>query len=165
MDLFKKGQALPLAFHVDYWNYLGWKDPYSEADFSDRQKTYSLLLGDSVYTPQMVVGGRRSFVGSDQAQAANSVESPNLSRFYIRLSLTEPESPDKIQLKALLPAGLPGDLTKNWSLYLVVFENHLVNQIFREKTGGKAWKKTSWSAGFRKLKRTDSSRVVPWKWT
>lgn len=49
---------IPLAFHVDYWDYLGWKDPFAEAAFSRRQRTYqSQGHTHSVYTPQFVING------------------------------------------------------------------------------------------------------------
>ena len=62
-----------LSFHVDYWNYLGWSDPYSDAAFSARQRTYSRALGETVYTPQMIVNGRRAFVGSDAGRAQRAI--------------------------------------------------------------------------------------------
>src|SRR5882757_10188754 len=57
-----------LAFHVDYWDRLGWKDAFSDAAYSDRQRAYaSWLRLSSIYTPQVVVNGRKEFVGSDAA--------------------------------------------------------------------------------------------------
>jgi hypothetical protein len=67
-----------LAFHVDYWNTLGWKDRYSNADFSKRQRRYGDLLNAQVYTPQLVVNGETEFVGSDLG-AINSSLSKQLS--------------------------------------------------------------------------------------
>lgn len=55
-----------LSYHVDYWDYLGWKDPYSAEQFSDRQRGYAKQFqSDRVYTPQMVVNGLVEFVGSN----------------------------------------------------------------------------------------------------
>jgi hypothetical protein len=56
-----------LAYHVDYWDRLGWKDAYSSADFSNRQVQYGHWLNVSpIYTPQVVVNGKLQFTGSDE---------------------------------------------------------------------------------------------------
>ena len=60
-----KAQIIVLSEHVDYWNQLGWSDPFSSAQFSARQTTYSQTLKSEVYTPQLVVDGSEQFVGSD----------------------------------------------------------------------------------------------------
>jgi len=63
--------VLPLAFHVTYWNHLGWKDPYAFDAATDRQRDYARHLSDDgVYTPQMVVDGTTGFVGSDRTRGA-----------------------------------------------------------------------------------------------
>jgi hypothetical protein len=59
-----------LSEHVDYWNHIGWKDPYSSHFYSERQSAYARRFGlGDVYTPQMVVDGTREFVGSDSGLA------------------------------------------------------------------------------------------------
>ncbi len=70
-------ESLPvyvLSMHVDYWNRLGWADPYSSREFSDRQRAYAKVLGDRVYTPQMIVNGRRAFVGSQPNDAKRAID-------------------------------------------------------------------------------------------
>lgn len=63
-----------LSWHVDYWNRLGWKDPYSQADFSKRQRLYAHAAGSKrIYTPQMIVNGEVEFVGSNGKQAAKAI--------------------------------------------------------------------------------------------
>jgi hypothetical protein len=63
-------EMIVLSEHVDYWNHIGWKDPYSASFYSQRQSAYAKRFGlDSVYTPQMVVDGTSEFVGSDSGQA------------------------------------------------------------------------------------------------
>lgn len=66
--LVQEGDILALSYHVDYWNYLGWKDTLSDADNTERQKGYARTLGTaSIYTPQAVVNGRDHANGADDA--------------------------------------------------------------------------------------------------
>jgi len=67
--------VIALEMHVDYWNSLGWTDPFSQAAFSARQRTHAYALGTrSVYTPQMVVDGRDELVGSSAMGARLAIE-------------------------------------------------------------------------------------------
>ena len=64
-----------LEFHVDYWNRLGWNDPFSSAAYTDRQQKYNRAPGaDGVYTPQAVINGSNHFVGSNEAGIRKTVE-------------------------------------------------------------------------------------------
>jgi hypothetical protein len=66
-DLAKRGDVIALAFHVDYWDYIGWKDPFADAAWTARQRHYSRSLKTrQIYTPQMVVDGGQHAVGSDR---------------------------------------------------------------------------------------------------
>ena len=70
----KNIQVIPLGFHVDYWDSLGWKDRFSSADFSHRQEQYARSLGvDGPYTPEMVVDGALEFVGNSAGQAQRAI--------------------------------------------------------------------------------------------
>jgi hypothetical protein len=68
------GKVIPLAFHVDYWNQLGWTDPYSSPEWSRRQAAYVRALNlDSAYTPQAIVDGERQMVGSDRRSVYDAI--------------------------------------------------------------------------------------------
>src|SRR6266446_126930 len=68
-------ELIVLSEHVDYWNDIGWKDPFSSHEYSERQSAYASQFGrESVYTPQMVVDGHIEFVGSDERQAGQAIE-------------------------------------------------------------------------------------------
>src|SRR2546427_11924266 len=67
-ELASRPDVLALSFHVDYWDRLGWKDPYSSRAATDRQNRYATLLAlHTVYTPQIGVDGKWGAVGSDPA--------------------------------------------------------------------------------------------------
>ncbi len=76
-DLAGRRDVIALAFHVDYWNNLGWVDRFSAADFTKRQYAYAKKLGlDSVYTPQVVIDGHEDVVGSDRHQIIADLRAP-----------------------------------------------------------------------------------------
>src|SRR6202140_4702744 len=81
-------ELIVLSEHVDYWNDIGWKDPYSSHEYSERQSAYAAHFGRSgIYTPQMVVDGHAELVGSDERGAIEAVE--NETRFVkVPLSLS-----------------------------------------------------------------------------
>ena len=71
---FNNIEILALEEHVDYWNSLGWSDPYSSADFSRRQEQYAVTLPDGgVYTPQMIVDGGAQFIGNRTHEAREQI--------------------------------------------------------------------------------------------
>jgi hypothetical protein len=67
-------EIIPLALHVDYWNHLGWTDPFSAREFSERQGEYAAAFGKpDVYTPQMIVDGVREFNGGNSSLAHEAI--------------------------------------------------------------------------------------------
>ncbi len=66
-ELAKRPDVLALSLHVDYWDYIGWKDPFAQHVFTLRQREYSRALAQRyVYTPQMVINGRLQGIGSER---------------------------------------------------------------------------------------------------
>lgn len=62
-------EVIALSFHVDYWDYIGWKDPYAKRDYTIRQRAYARKFGlNTIYTPQMIVNGKHEFVGSSRSE-------------------------------------------------------------------------------------------------
>ncbi len=71
----KKRNILPLSFHVDYWNSLGWKDEFSKPEFSERQRKYARHNGSpTIYTPQMVINGEYFVVGSRKSEVYGIID-------------------------------------------------------------------------------------------
>lgn len=97
-----------LSFHVDYWNDLGWVDPYSSPEHSRRQQRYSRVLSGRVYTPQMVVNGRDEVVGSRsrkvRAALRDALEAPS----SVALSLTARVAPRDVVVEYVARGATPG---------------------------------------------------------
>jgi hypothetical protein len=70
----ERPSVFALEFHVDYWDDLGWADPFASPEFTERQRHYARAIGaGGLFTPQMIVGGTDSFTGSDRARAEQSL--------------------------------------------------------------------------------------------
>jgi hypothetical protein len=79
-----------LAFHVDYWDRLGWKDAFSDARYTQRQNQYAAWLKlNTIYTPQVVVNGRQEMVGSQEASLRKAINSGLLQTPADQLSLSD----------------------------------------------------------------------------
>ena len=71
----RAGQAVyGLSFHVDYWNRLGWQDPFSSKLFTDRQRQYDRALNSQTYTPQLVINGRQDVIGGQRAKIEQAIQ-------------------------------------------------------------------------------------------
>jgi hypothetical protein len=87
-------QAMPgvlaLTYHVDYWDYLGWKDTLGSPDFSQRQYDYAKARGDmEVYTPQLIVNGGKPMVGSQRSEIFSVLKQSRQAQWQVPLSITD----------------------------------------------------------------------------
>ena len=89
-ELRQHDDVLALAFHVDYWDYLGWTDRFATKDFTNRQRSYARSLGSPmVYTPQMVVDGAEHVVGSARGQVMEAIaDAKNNKTIDLNIGLT-----------------------------------------------------------------------------
>ena len=126
-------EVLALSFHVDYWNYLGWKDPFSSAAFSERQREYADRLRDRVYTPQLILNGRSSVVGSREAQVRRSVAEQAAMPLPVGVALGAPKvSGNRLSIAYTLNGASAKD-----RLHLAVVERHLEVEVRRGENGGR----------------------------
>ncbi len=115
---------IAVAFHVDYWDRQGWKDPFSSKAFSSRQQDYTRIFGpDKLYTPQMVVDGRDEFVGSDESAARKIVETAS-QRKHLQVKLDARVVADGLRLSFDLPAAPAG--SEPIDVMVAVVEDDLV---------------------------------------
>ncbi|MDE2293612.1 MAG: DUF1223 domain-containing protein [Elusimicrobia bacterium] len=131
---FELGVSLPLSFDVDYWNYLGWRDVFSSPGWSARQQAYSTALRARTYTPQMVVGGRAAFVGTNAAVAENAVELYHREAYPAAVRVRVSPS-TRVHLTVDVTAEAP--LAGEPHVMLALFENGLVTRVERGENGGR----------------------------
>jgi len=130
-ELAARPEVLALSFHVDYWDRLGWKDPYSSADATRRQHGYADLLGlATVYTPQIVVDGRWQAVGSDRAEVEQALGSVRRGREEVPVTLTVDQG------RAHIALGPGGDKVAA-TLLLIGFDRRHLTVVARGENGGR----------------------------
>lgn len=123
--------VLPLAFHVTYWDRLGWKDPFSLQAATDRQARYGSRFGDGSYTPEIVVDGVTSHVGSDRNEigpAIDHAKGGTATTTAVKLS--------RIGDQLLVEIG-PGE--SRGRVLLVGFDHYHKTAIRRGENGGRTF--------------------------
>lgn len=132
-------EMIVLSEHVDYWNHIGWKDPYSARLYSDRQSAYASRFGlSSVYTPQIVVDGITEFVGSDRALAEKAfTKASRAPKIAVHLSSVSLDAAGTLQ--AHLETG---PLQQSFGLqaadvYVAVALDHAESEVSRGENAGR----------------------------
>jgi hypothetical protein len=121
--------VIPLGFHVDYWNTLGWKDRFSSASYTHRQEVYAQKLRvDGPYTPQMIVNGESQFVGSSRAEARRAIEHASLESQPAEVALSISGSGTLLVRVGGAPAG---------EVMLAITEDNLETKVGRGENSGR----------------------------
>jgi hypothetical protein len=125
-----------LGFHVDYWNQLGWADPFSRADWSQRQTEANQALGrNGIFTPQAVVNGRTSLVGSDSGGLRRAVRSEG-AQPAAKVALAVGQGTGGVELSATVSGAAPaaGEVAEVWA---AVTESELSTEVKRGENAGR----------------------------
>ena len=146
-----------LAFHVDYWNRLGWADPFSDAAFSRRQEDYARAFKlDQLYTPQMIVNGRTQFVGSDREAARRAVgdalAAPAVAHVTVSVTATRP---DGYRVRPVV-SGAPKDAVIN----VAVVERDLSTDVKAGENKGRRLEQPSTVRWFTTVPAADAQEIV-----
>lgn len=122
---------LVLSFHVNYWDGLGWKDPFSSAASTDRQYGYLRSLGGaSVFTPQLIVNGKRSVVGSEVTAVKNAIATADQETFPVEADLDkQPDGSFKLTLR-----GPP----QHGDVWAIEYVRHSLTKIHGGENGGRS---------------------------
>ncbi len=122
-----------LAYHVDYWNQYGWKDAFSNADYSRRQKDYAGYLHLSqIYTPQIVVNGKTEFVGSEEATLRNAIKTNLQKSEPTQISLSIANTG---QNEASIKYNIAG-ADKNTALFIAVLQKNAQTKVEHGENAG-----------------------------
>jgi hypothetical protein len=124
-------EVIPLGFHVDYWNSLGWQDRFSSPAYSRRQEDYARRFRlDGPYTPEMVVDGRQEFVGNEGGRAAQAIaqaaSQPAAAEVRLQWAALE-----KLEVQVSASGLTSGDVL------LAVTEDNLSTQVAAGENGGR----------------------------
>ena len=128
--------VIALEEHVDYWNHDGWNDPYSSADWTQRQLNYGALFKTEAYTPQMVVDGQSQFVGSSARDASSAIQKAASSpKTDVAITGTPDASgPQRFTVSVgKLVGDTPGDTAEVW---MAVTEDGLRSSVNRGENAG-----------------------------
>jgi hypothetical protein len=102
-----------LAFHVDYWDESGWRDPYSASWATQYQRAYvGALQAEGLYTPQMVVNGREEFIGSHAAQARSSIARERAKPRSQQLQLSARRDAERVAVHFDLSSAAPDSVVR-----------------------------------------------------
>jgi hypothetical protein len=132
-------ETVVLSEHVDYWNNLGWSDPYSSILYSNRQMAYALRFGiDSVYTPQMVVDGRLQFSGNDRKNIASGIaQAAQREKIPVRIVSIVHHSPDTLLVRIQIEPAPEAELL------LALADDYDTSQVSRGENTGRTLRHVS----------------------
>jgi hypothetical protein len=130
-ELASRPEVLALSFHVDYWDRLGWKDPFSSVAATARQRRYAQLLRtDMVYTPQIVVDGHWQAVGSDQSAIEQAIGAARRASAAVPLMLSLDHGRARVVIGSVA-SGASG------SVVLVGFDRRHIDAVRGGENGGR----------------------------
>jgi len=132
-------EIIPLAMHVDYWNNLGWDDPFSSRQFSERQGEYAAAFRhDGVYTPQMVVDGVREFNGGNSSLAQEAIgKAAREPKGEVLLTYTPSQTEGFVRISAQInnfPKPTEGESV---NVLLALTESGLASDVARGENSGR----------------------------
>jgi hypothetical protein len=158
-ELAKRPDVLALSFHVDYWDRLGWKDPFSSRAATDRQNRYAKLLAlATVYTPQIVVDGKWQAVGSDRADVEQALDRAHRDRPEVPVTLAL----DHGQAQIALGPGSDGVAA---SVLLIGFDRRHVTAVKRGENSGRTLAHVDVVRGLEEIARLGAGEIavpIPW---
>lgn len=154
MELAQNENVIPLSFHVSYWNYLGWKDPYSSDQYTERQRAYAKKLHlSSIYTPQMIVNGTNEFVGSNRGKAVNAIRNAKTSQ-KIKLKIMDKNNAS-LKLSYSIDHLIKGEL-----IHFALVDKYVKNEVPRGENRGRVLSHYNVVRVFKTLEANKSGNIT-----
>jgi len=133
-QLAQRDDVIALALHVDYWDYIGWKDSFGDPAYSARQRSYARASGmRTIYTPQMVVAGKDHVIGNEAMKLADLINAHRSKPSEVELQISRNGSKLAISVKSVSSQILPRKMV----LQLVHFDPHKDVKITRGENHGR----------------------------
>lgn len=131
-------EILALEEHVDYWNHLGWTDPFSSPDFSRRQERYANTFPDGgVYTPQIIVDGRAQFIGNRTHDARDQIRwAASHPKSRLLLSSSSPPNAHTRSFELLLDPSSAAPSSSPLDLWIAITEKGLHSSVTSGENSG-----------------------------
>ncbi len=131
-ELAAHDEVIPLALHVDYWDYIGWKDSFAQAAFTERQKRYARAVKSRmIYTPQMIVGGVERVEGNTPDRVVNAIGRHKALNRAVRVTL------ERLGERVLIRAEADPPLTAGAEVQLVRYMPRSEVTIERGENAGR----------------------------
>jgi hypothetical protein len=150
-------QVLAIEEHVDYWNQLGWTDPFSSPQYRARQNDYAIAFrATDIFTPQMVVNGQTAFVGSDATRAYKEIgAAAQNATTQVNLTATpNPRDPDVLDLSVQV-SNSKSAKWRDSRVYLAVTETGLTTFVPRGENSGRTLRHSSVVRSFGVIGKVD----------
>jgi hypothetical protein len=131
-ELTQRQYVLPLSYHVDYWDYIGWKDRFADPLFTQRQRAYAEAQGSSmVYTPQMIVAGAIDVVGSDRKAVETALKTAYTRNTMYRVHVMREKDGRVVAQFPEAPIGVPA------TVWLVTYQRSAESHVKAGENAGR----------------------------
>ena len=132
-ELTQRQYVLPLSFHVDYWDYIGWKDRFADPLYTRRQYAYAEAQGSSmVYTPQMIIAGAIDVVGSDRKAVEKALKKAYTRNTMYRIHVMREQDGKVVAQFPEAPIGVPA------TIWLVTYQKSAESHVKAGENAGRS---------------------------
>jgi hypothetical protein len=124
---------IPLSFHVDYWDQMGWKDPFSNSAFTERQQKYAKQFNlESIYTPELIINGEYELIGSNRSAAEKDIKKVFAENNQVQVNIADVKKEND---KLVFATRLQGPIA-NSNIVCAVVQKHAESNVKAGENNG-----------------------------